>query len=228
MANIRRMDTRDESLVQTEATVLSVVVPLCDEEAVLPMLYGRVSTVLEELDVAWEMILVDDGSRDSTWDVASALGDQDTRVRIVRLSRNFGHQLALSAGLEVARGRAVVTMDGDLQHPPEVIPEFFGRWQEGYEVVYGVMIERQGESLLKNVTARLFYRVLRWLADVEVTSAAGDFRLIDRRCSRCSWRCRNQTATCAACSAGSASGKLACPTSAHHAPSVAASTQLVE
>ena len=147
----------------------------------LPMLYGRLVAVLEALSASWEVILVDDGSRDATYDVALGLRDRDTRVKVVRLSRNFGHQLALSAGLDLAQGSAVVTMDGDLQHPPEVIPEFLSRWREGYEVVYGVMSERQGESLLKNVTARLFYRLLRWLADVEVPPAAGDFRLVDRK-----------------------------------------------
>ncbi len=163
------------------APALSVVVPLCDEEAALPMLYDRVAGVLDALDLSWELILVDDGSRDSTHEVALGLSSRDDRVKVVRLSRNFGHQPALSAGLDFARGAAVVTMDGDLQHPPELIPEFVARWREGYEVVYGVMQQRQGESHMKDVTARMFYRLLRWLADIDVTAAAGDFRLVDRK-----------------------------------------------
>ncbi len=167
--------------MEPESPVYSVVVPVHDEAPVLPALYERLRAVLDTLDGPWEVILIDDGSRDSTYRLASELNERDARVKVVRLSRNFGHQVALSAGLDVARGQAVVTMDGDLQHPPETIPEFVARWREGNDVVYGVMVERQGETRTKSLTARVFYRLLGLLADIDVPSAAGDFRLVDRR-----------------------------------------------
>lgn len=161
--------------------MISVVIPLCDEQASLPDLYARLRDVLDRLGDPWEIILVDDGSTDATFDIALNLNSADPRVKAVRLSRNFGHQPALSAGLDLARGDAVVTMDADLQHPPEVIGLFVDRWREGYELVYGVMEERQGETLFKRATARVFYRFLMWLADIDVPPGAGDFRLVDRR-----------------------------------------------
>ena len=159
--------------------MLSVVVPLKDEEDNLESLARRLRNVLEELTSRWEVILVDDGSRDETYGRAVALHAADPRFKVVRLSRCFGHQVALSAGLDLARGDAVVTLDGDLQHPPEVIPELVRHWQEGAQVVYGTMAERQGESRLKDVTSRAFYRTLTRLTEIDVPSA-GDFRLVDR------------------------------------------------
>lgn len=160
--------------------MLSVVVPLKDEEENLEPLARRLRDVLDALTARWEVILVDDGSRDETYSRAVALHAADVRFKVVRLSRCFGHQAALSAGLDLARGDAVVTLDGDLQHPPEVIPELVRRWDEGAQVVYGTMAERQGESRLKSVTASAFYRTLTRLTDIEVPDAAGDFRLVDR------------------------------------------------
>lgn len=160
---------------------LSVVIPVRDEEEVLPHLADRLTTALETIEGSWEAILVDDGSRDGTYGLAVELHGRDARFRVLRLSRSFGHQIALSAGLDLARGQAVVTMDGDLQHPPEVIPELVNRWEQGDEIVYGVMEERQGESRFKEWTARAFYRLLGRLADIDVPTAAGDFRLVDRR-----------------------------------------------
>jgi polyisoprenyl-phosphate glycosyltransferase len=165
----------------TEPPVYSIVIPLCDEEATLPELYSRLEAVLDSLEERWEIILVDDGSSDGTYDLAVELHTRDRRVKVVSLSRNFGHQVALSAGLDLARGTAVVTMDGDLQHPPEVIPLLVERWREGYEVVFGVMEERQGETVFKRLTANIFYRLLGWLADIDVVPGVGDFRLVDRR-----------------------------------------------
>ena len=159
----------------------SVVVPLNDEEQVLPALVERLTGVLDGLDGSWEVILVDDGSKDGTYGLAVELHGRDPRVKVLRLSRNFGHQLALSAGLDVARGDAVITMDGDLQHPPEVIPELVAAWQEGNDIVYGVMAERQGETGFKAFTAKAFYRLLGRLSDIDVPQAAGDFRLVDRK-----------------------------------------------
>jgi glycosyltransferase involved in cell wall biosynthesis len=160
---------------------LSVVVPLRDEEAVFPMLAARLTSVLDTVEGPWEVVVVDDGSTDGTYGLAVEQHVRDPRFKVLRLSRGFGHQVALTAGLDAARGAAVVTMDGDLQHPPEVIPELVARWDAGDEIVYGVMEERQGESRFKDWTARTFYRVLSRLADIDVPAAAGDFRLVDRR-----------------------------------------------
>jgi glycosyltransferase involved in cell wall biosynthesis len=158
----------------------SVVIPIRDEEETLAELYRRLSAVLDTLDAPWELILVDDGSVDGSHPAMLALRERDARVKIVRLSRNFGHQVAITAGLDRSSGDAVIVMDGDLQHPPEVIPELVERWQAGFEVVYGVMAERHGETRFKRWTAKSFYGLLGRLSDVEVP-AAGDFRLVDRK-----------------------------------------------
>jgi glycosyltransferase involved in cell wall biosynthesis len=158
-----------------------VVVPLRNEEEVLPGLAERLISTLDSLDGEWEVILVDDGSDDGTYGLTVELHGRDPRLKVIRLSRGFGHQVAISAGLDLARGEAVVTMDGDLQHPPEVIPELVARWEAGDEIVYGVMEERRGESRFKDWTARSFYRLLGRLADIDVPIGAGDFRLVDRR-----------------------------------------------
>jgi dolichol-phosphate mannosyltransferase len=157
------------------------VIPLRDEEEVLPALVERLTSALEQLGGTWEAILVDDGSTDGTYGLAVEAHTRDPRFKVVRLSRGFGHQVALSAGLDLARGEAVVTMDGDLQHPPEVIRELVERWSGGDEVVYAVMEERQGESRFKDWTAKVFYRLLRRMTDVDMPAGAGDFRLVDRR-----------------------------------------------
>jgi len=168
-------------IVEQATPRYSIVVPLLDEEQVLPALVERLTGVLDGLDGPWEIVLVDDGSRDGTYGLAVELHTRDERVKVVRLSRNFGHQLALSAGLDVAAGEAVITMDGDLQHPPEVIPELVAAWQAGNDIVYGVMEERHGETWFKALTAGAFYRVLGRMSDIDVPQAAGDFRLVDRR-----------------------------------------------
>jgi dolichol-phosphate mannosyltransferase len=157
------------------------VVPLRDEEAVMPTLATRLRSALDGLGDEWEVVLVDDGSTDGTYGLAVELHSRDPRFKVLRLSRGFGHQVALTAGLDAAQGDAVITMDGDLQHPPELIPEFLARWEAGDEIVYGVMAERQGESRFKHWTAHAFYRLLGRLADIEVPPAAGDFRLVDRK-----------------------------------------------
>jgi dolichol-phosphate mannosyltransferase len=159
----------------------SVVIPLRNEEEVLPSLVERLTAALDTLDGSWEVILVDDGSNDATYGLAVELHVRDRRFKVLRLSRGFGHQVALSAGLDLAHGDAVITMDGDLQHPPEVIPELVARWEDGDEIVHAVMTERPGESRFKDWTARVFYRTLARLADIEVWAGAGDFRLVDRR-----------------------------------------------
>jgi glycosyltransferase involved in cell wall biosynthesis len=157
----------------------SFVIPIHDEEESLRELHQRLAALLETLDGPAEVIFVDDGSRDASYPIMVELNRNDPRFKVVSLSRNFGHQLALTAGLDFARGDAVIVMDGDLQHPPEVVPDLVARWREGYEVVFAVMRERT-EGWLKRTTARSYYRILRRMSDVDVPEAAGDFRLVDR------------------------------------------------
>jgi glycosyltransferase involved in cell wall biosynthesis len=159
--------------------LLSVVVPLLNEEETLEELYARTTEALSGLD--FELVMVDDGSRDATPRMLSGLADRDGRVRVLTLSRNFGHQAAITAGLDHARGEAVVMMDGDLQDPPEVIPELLEEWRRGADVVYAVRRTRPGETRLKLATARWFYRVFSKLARIDLTPEAGDFRLLDRQ-----------------------------------------------
>lgn len=137
--------------------------------------------MIEGLDGDSELIFVDDSSWDGTYELLLELQSRDPRCKIVRLARNFGHQIAISAGLDYARGDAVVVMDADLQDPPEVVPELVARWQEGYEIVYAVRERREHESWLKRVTAAWFYRVLTRLASVSMPVDVGDFRLVDRK-----------------------------------------------
>jgi dolichol-phosphate mannosyltransferase len=159
----------------------SFVIPVFNERDTLPELHRRLSDVIEGLDGEAELLFVDDASYDGSYDVLAELGRSDPRVRVIRFARNFGHQVAITAGLDHAAGAAVVVMDADLQDPPEVVPELIARWQEGYEVVYAVRARRTGESWLKRTTAAGFYRLLRWIAHVEMPLDAGDFRLVDRR-----------------------------------------------
>jgi dolichol-phosphate mannosyltransferase len=161
---------------------LSVIIPCYDEEEVLAECHGRLSRVLDGMGVAYECLYVDDGSRDNTWLQLRAMQQESGgKVVAVSLSRNFGHQPAVSAGLSLARGRAVVIIDADLQDPPELIPEMVELWHAGSEVVYGVRESREGESHFKRLSARLFYRVINRLSDVAIPTDTGDFRLIDRR-----------------------------------------------
>ena len=162
-----------------ELRLLSVVTPMYDEEGSARAFYDRVTAALEGLP--FELIVVDDGSKDRTGEILAALAAADERVRVVALSRNFGHQPALTAGLDHARGDAVVMLDADLQDPPELIPQMVERWRDGSDVVYAVREARAGESRFKLVTARWFYRLFRKLATVELTPDSGDFRLMDRR-----------------------------------------------
>jgi len=161
-------------------TTLSVVSPVHDEQETLDELARRLGAALDGLEgIEAEVILVDDGSRDGSYPMMVAIAGRDSRFKAVQLSRNFGHQVALSAGVELASGDAVVVMDSDLQHPPELIAEFVRQWREGYDVVYGIMTERP-EGWFKRITARAFYGLLRRMTKVDMPAAAGDFRLIDR------------------------------------------------
>lgn len=160
--------------------MLSVVVPVYNEVEALAELDARLRKALDGLG-ACEIVLVDDGSSDGSWAEMRRLAAADRRIRLVKLSRNFGHQVALTAGLDAARGDAIVTLDADLQDPPELIPELVARWREGNDVVYAVRTEREGETAFKRATARVFYRLIRRLAHVEIPENAGDFRLLSRR-----------------------------------------------
>lgn len=159
----------------------SFVIPVFNEHETLEELYRRLAPVLDALDGTVEVVLVDDGSTDGSYEVMLALHELDDRVKLVRLSRNFGHQIALTAGLDHASGNAMIAMDADLQDPPEVALELARKWREGYAVVYAVREERIGETRTKLVTAKLFYRLLQRLTDVDIPGDAGDFRLLDRR-----------------------------------------------
>lgn len=161
---------------------MTVVVPAFNEGAGLQALHQRLAAVLDGMtDIDAGVLYVDDGSADDTWQVMQGLAGQDARVELLRLSRNFGKELALTAGLDHARGDAVVVIDADLQDPPELIPTFVRHWREGYDVVYGTRADRAGESLAKKVTARLFYRILGRLSATPIPHDTGDFRLLSRR-----------------------------------------------
>lgn len=157
----------------------SVVVPLCNEELNLPTLHLRLTATLRRLAIPYEIVYVDDGSTDKTPSMIRELHAADSSVKAVLLSRNFGHQSALCAGLEAATGRVVITIDGDLQDPPELIPEMLDRWSEGYQIVYARRRKRQ-EGFVKQTACFLFYRVLRRLAEVPIPLDTGDYALMDR------------------------------------------------
>ncbi len=166
---------------QLDAIKYSIVIPIFNEEESFGALVGRLGEVLDRLDGPAEVVLVDDGSRDGSYQLMVAANERDPRFKIVQLSRNFGHQIAITAGMDVAAGQAVIVMDADLQDPPEVILEMAARWQEGFEVVYAVRERRDGETLFKRKTATLFYGIQRRLAEIEQPVEVGDFRLVDRR-----------------------------------------------
>ncbi len=177
----RRLSSPDGSAESGELRVLlSVVVPCSNEQEVLRETNRRLATFLESLPLDFEIVYVDDGSTDSTPALLRELQAHDDRIRVLRLSRNFGHQVAITAGLEHASGQAVVVIDADLQDPPEVIGEFVKQWREGYDVVYGIRTEREGEAAFKLWTAKAFYRVINHLSDTSIPLDAGDFRLMDR------------------------------------------------
>jgi polyisoprenyl-phosphate glycosyltransferase len=162
------------------APLVSVVVPIYNEVETIDELCRRLHSSLSEIS-DYEIVVVDDCSTDGSWELLRGQVARDVHVRAARLSRNFGHQVAISAGLDLARGDAVVVMDGDLQDPPEMIPSLLAKWREGYDVVYAVRVERGGEGWFKRTSAALFYRLLRAFAQVDIPAQAGDFRLLSRR-----------------------------------------------
>jgi len=159
----------------------SVIAPIYNEAETIAELYRRVSAVMDSTNESWELILVDDGSQDGSNEIIRDLADQDARVRPVIFARNFGHQIAVTAGLDYSRGDAVTIIDADLQDPPEVILDLIAKWREGYEVVFAVRAEREGEGWFKLWTASLFYRMILRITDVKIPLDTGDFRLMDRK-----------------------------------------------
>ena len=162
-------------------TFVSIVVPVYNEQEVITSFHERLSTVIRQLPYAWEIVYVNDGSSDHTLDILKQIHAQDEHVCIVDLSRNFGKEIALSAGLAHAQGDAIIVIDADLQDPPELIPALIKEWQHGYDVVYARRTHREGETLLKKLTAALFYRVMRNVGSVQLPEDTGDFRLLSRR-----------------------------------------------
>ena len=165
----------------SEKPVFSIVVPLYNEEEVIGESYRRLKEVMDGMGDTYELVFVNDGSRDKTAALAREICEKDTNVKFINFARNFGHQTAITAGMDYSSGDAVVVIDADLQDPPEVIPEMAKKWREGYDVVYGQRIQRKGETFFKKITAKLFYRFLRRMTDVDVPTDTGDFRLIDRK-----------------------------------------------
>ncbi len=159
----------------------SLIIPIYNEEATIHELYHRVSSVMDRLDAAAELVLINDGSRDRSLPLIRELHLQDSRVCYLSLARNFGHQIAVTAGLNFARGQVIVILDADLQDPPELIPQMVEQWQQGYQVVYAQRIQRLREGWFKRLTAYVFYRLLKNLADVDIPTDTGDFCLLDRQ-----------------------------------------------
>ena len=160
---------------------LTIVIAAYNEQSVLPVMHPRLARVLDGLDLDCRVLYVDDGSRDGTWEVLRGIAAADPRVSLLRLARNFGKELALTAGLDQVYTDAAMVLDADGQDPPELIPAFVARWREGYDVVYGTRTRRDGETWFKRFTAAGFYRVMRWLSQTDIPRDTGDFRLMSRR-----------------------------------------------
>lgn len=160
---------------------LSIIAPIYNEESTIPALYQRLTSVLDGLRVTYELVFINDGSHDRSLDLLRDLAQTDTRVRVVDFSRNFGHQIAITAGMDLATGDAVVIIDADLQDPPELIADMLEKWKEGYDVVYAVREKRQGDTFFKQATAALFYRLLKRITSIDIPVDTGDFRLMSRR-----------------------------------------------
>ena len=167
--------------MNSDRTVYSVIVPLYNEEAVVQDSYERIREVMDTTGEPYEIIFVNDGSKDSTYQKVREILKNDKNVKLISFSRNFGHQSAITAGMDYCTGQAVIVIDADLQDPPEVMLKMIEKWKEGYEVVYGKRIKRKGETLFKKATAKIFYRILSKTTDVEIPIDTGDFRLIDRK-----------------------------------------------
>lgn len=167
--------------MKQSAVKYSIIVPMYNEEEVIEITYDRLKQVMDGTEEPYELIFVNDGSHDRTVELIAMICNFDPNVRLINFSRNFGHQIAISAGMDYAQGDAIVVIDADLQDPPEVILEMIAKWKEGYEVVYGKRLKRKGETVFKKLTAKIFYRTLRIMTNVDIPVDTGDFRLIDRK-----------------------------------------------
>lgn len=167
--------------IMPETIKLSVVVPVYNEEAVILETCKRLKAVMDSMAETYEIIFVNDGSRDRTAFIINEICETDKKIKFIDFSRNFGHQLAITAGMDYAEGEAIIVIDADLQDPPEVIPKMVQKWKEGFNVVYGKRLERKGETIFKKLTARIFYRLMRQMTDIDMPVDTGDFRLIDRK-----------------------------------------------
>jgi len=159
----------------------SLVIPVYNEEETLPTLFDELKKLMSQMDGESEVIFIDDGSRDQSYRIMKEQNQKDSRFRVLRFSRNFGHQLAITAGIDHTSGDAVVIMDADLQDSPTVVLDMIAKWKEGYEVVYGVRIKRHGETFFKKITAKGYYWLMQKLSNIEIPMEAGDFRLVDRK-----------------------------------------------
>ncbi|GEP62587.1 glycosyl transferase family protein [Clostridium beijerinckii] len=164
-----------------DKTVYSVIVPLYNEELVINQSYKRLKEVMDSTTESYEIVFVNDGSKDRTREITEEICSRDENIKLINFSRNFGHQAAITAGMDLALGDAIIVIDADLQDPPEVMLKMIEKWKEGYEVVYGKRVKREGETFFKKFTARVYYRLLRSMTTVDVPVDAGDFRLIDRK-----------------------------------------------
>lgn len=165
--------------------VCSVVVPMYNEEEVVLETYRRLKTVMEDIHETYEIVFVNDGSKDKTSELIYQICEKDEKVKLLDFTRNFGQQIAVTAGMDYTEGQCIIVIDGDLQDPPELIKDMMDKWREGYDVVYAKRIKRKGETLFKKITSLIFYRVLRGMTDVDIPVDTGDFRLIDRKVCDC-------------------------------------------
>jgi len=161
--------------------VYSVIVPAYNEQEVIHETYKRLTKVMTEMNEPYELVFVNDGSKDETANIIAGFSETDSSVRLINFTRNFGHMPAISAGMENARGQAIFVIDADLQDPPEIFPQMAEKWKEGYHVVYGKRIKRKGESVFKKLSAKIFYRFIRSMTSVDLPPDTGEFRLIDRK-----------------------------------------------
>lgn len=175
------MGTHGKNTAVVTRPTYSVVAPVFNEEALVEEFYKRTAAAMETLGEPFEIVLINDGCRDRSPEIMREIHEQDPRVKVLNFSRNFGHQLAITAGIDYAQGQAVVVIDSDLQDPPEVIPELIQSWKDGYEVVYAVRSEREGETWFKKFTASFFYRLIANITSINMPVDAGDFRLMDRK-----------------------------------------------
>ncbi len=165
----------------TARPMYSIVAPVFNEAGNLQRFYQEVKAALDGIGESWELLLVNDGSTDGSQELMLQLAEKDSRLRVISFARNFGHQIAVTAGVDYARGRAVILIDADLQDPPAVMPRLIAKWKEGYDVVYAVRAERRGESFWKRFSAKIFYRLIHRITDIDIPVDTGDFRLMDER-----------------------------------------------